>query len=138
MNHLTKQALSGFTQFQLLLALMFFLPAWSLRYWEAWVYWLLFGLSALLNTLYFLKYDPSLVASRLAVGPGAAKENREKVIQTLASIFVGALFIIPGFDHRFHWSAVPRPYIGLGDALVVLAFLIFFLVFKENSYASAI
>ena len=36
-------------------------------------------------TLYFLKHDPSLVESRLKVGPTAAHEKSQKIIQTLTA-----------------------------------------------------
>jgi hypothetical protein len=36
-------------------------------------------------TLYFLKYDPSLVESRLKVGPTAAHEKSQKIIQALTA-----------------------------------------------------
>jgi len=54
---------------QLIFALLLFLPAWSLRFWEAWLYWLLFSASALILTLYFLKHDPQLIERRLEAGP---------------------------------------------------------------------
>ena len=36
-------------------------------------------------TLYFLKHDPGLVESRLKVGPTAAHEKSQKIIQTLTA-----------------------------------------------------
>ena len=101
-----------------MLALLLFLPAWSLRYWEAWVYWSLFSASVLLITLYFLKHDPRLIERRLEVGPGAERERSQKVIQAVASLLLLALFVIPGLDHRFHGSAVPAPVVLSADGLV--------------------
>lgn len=49
-----------------------------------------------------------------------------------------AQFILPGLDHRFHWSSVPPLVSFISDGFVVLGFLIIFLVFRENSYASGI
>jgi len=65
------------------------------RFWEAWVYWLLFSASVLLITLYFLKYAPRLSVRRLKVGPSAEKKKRRKVIQAVAGVLAGALFIVP-------------------------------------------
>lgn len=48
------------------------------------------------------------------------------------------LLVVPGFDHRFCWSDVPSFLVILGDIFVALGFLIVFLVFKENSFTSAI
>ncbi len=136
MDVLWKKALTSCIKFQLIFALFLFLPAWSLRFWEAWLYWLLFSASALILTLFFLKHDPQLIERRLEAGPIAEQEKSQKIIQAIASVLTCALFIIPGLDHRFHWSSVSAPLVLLGDGFVVVGFLIVFFVFKENSYTA--
>src|SRR5258705_3412221 len=136
MDALWKKALTGCIKLQLILALLLFLPAWSLRFWEAWLYWLLFSASAWILTLYFLKHDPQLIERRLQAGPSAEQEKSQKIIQAIAGGLWCALMIAPGLDHRLHWSTVPTPLVLLGDVLVVVGFLIIFFVFKENSYTA--
>lgn len=136
MDALWKRALTSCIKLQLIFALFLFVPAWSLRFWEAWLYWLLFSAAALILTLYFLKHDPRLIERRLEAGPIAEQEKSQKIIQAIASVLTCALFIIPGLDHRFHWSSVPAPLVLLGDVFVVVGFLIVFFVFKENSYTA--
>lgn len=135
MSDLSKRALAGYIKFQLFLALLLFLPAWSLHFWEAWLYWTLFGALSLAVMLYFLKYDPQLVARRLEVGPGAETRKSQKILQAVASLLLCAMYVIPGFDHRRHWSAVPLPLVLSADAMVITAFLGFFLTLRANSYA---
>jgi protein-S-isoprenylcysteine O-methyltransferase Ste14 len=89
-------------------------------------------------TSYFLKYDPKLVESRLSAGPAAEKEGSQKVILAFTSLFVISLFAISGLDFRFHWSKVPLYAIVLADVAILLSYFILFLIFRENSYASAI
>ena len=60
------------------------------------------------------------------------------IIQTISSLLLLALYVIPGLDHRFHWSTVSTPVVLLADLLVVLGFLIIFLVCRENSYTSGV
>lgn len=93
--------------------------------------------SALLITVYLMKNDPELLERRINAGPGAEKEKRQKVIQSLASLAFIALFIVSALDHRFEWSTLPVYAVAAGNVLVVLGLLAVFLVFKENSYASA-
>src|SRR5262249_25188920 len=133
---LWKKALAGCIKLQLIFALLLFLPAWSLRFWEAWLYWLLFSASAWILTLYFLKHDPQLIERRLQSRPSAEHEKSQKIIQTIAGGLWFALMIMPGLDHRFHWSSVPVPLVLLGDVFVAVGFLLVFLVFKENSYTA--
>ena len=48
------------------------------------------------------------------------------------------ILIVPALDHRYGWSVV-SPYVNaIGDVLIVAGFYIVFLVFKENTYASAL
>ena len=67
------------------MALMLFAPAWTLHFWKAWAFWLLFSVLSAVMTLYFLKHDPGLLESRLKVGPTAAHEKSQKIIQTLTA-----------------------------------------------------
>jgi protein-S-isoprenylcysteine O-methyltransferase Ste14 len=133
---LRKRALQGLAQFLVALWALVFLPAWSLRYSEGWVFWLEFSLIVTLITVYFLEKDPGLIERRLKAGPLAEKEKKQKIIQWFANFFFIALIIFPGIDHRLGWSHLSLPLIVLGDVLVALGLAIVFLVFRENSYTS--
>jgi protein-S-isoprenylcysteine O-methyltransferase Ste14 len=109
-----------------------------LTYWQGWTFFLTFSLSVTLITLYFLKVDPKLIESRLKVGTTAETQKSQKIIQAFASLFFIAVIIFPGIDHHFGWSHVPPQVSILGDILVALGLFIVFLVFKENTYTSAI
>ena len=137
MKNLTGQALLGLVQLLIMLAIFLFLPGWSLNYWQAWVFLAVFSISVSLITLYFLKKDPSLIHSRLKVGPAAEREKSRKIIQTLAGIFFILPFITSSIDHRLGWSRVPTILVLLGNILVALGLYIVFLVFRENTFTSA-
>jgi len=122
----------------LVLWVMLFLPAWSLDYWQGWVYWVAFSTSVSAISLYFLKKDPSLVESRLKAGPVAENEAGQNLVQASASVFFILIFVISALDHHFVWSRVPAPLSIASDAFVVLGLLTIFLVFRENTYTSAI
>ena len=137
MNPLAQKTLLGFTQLTAVLGILLLTPAWTLDYWQAWVYLFVFTASSALITTYLWKKDRKLLERRINAGPGAEKETSQKLIQLLASFaFMGAL-ILPSLDHRFSWSAVPLPVVVVGDALTALGFLIVFLVFKENTFTAA-
>jgi len=55
-----------------------------------------------------------------------------------ASIGFIALLVMPALDYRFGWSRVPIALVALGDVLVGTGFYIIFLVYCENTFASAI
>ena len=135
---LAQRALTGLAKFQLALALLIFLPAWSLSYWQGFVYWCVFGAATLALTLYFLRHDPALVERRMHAGPAAERETSQKIIQTLASLFVCAIFVVSALDYRFGWSPVPDRDALLGDVLALVGFAIMFLAFRANGFASSI
>jgi protein-S-isoprenylcysteine O-methyltransferase Ste14 len=137
MDSLTRKSLIGLVQLLAAMALFLFVPAWSPRFWQAWVYWALFSIGVIAITLYFLRYDPRLVESRLAAGPRAEQQTSQKIIQAIAAVLFFAVLVVPGLDYRFHWSRMPTGLVLLGDALMVLSLAIIFFVFKENSYAAS-
>jgi len=138
MTDLARRAFRGLAKFQIALAVMLFLPAWSLTYWQGWLYWLLFGASLLVITLYFLRHEPSLVERRMHAGPGAEREPRQKVIQSLAVLLMAAIFILSASDYRLGWSLVPTTAVLIADAFVLLGFFGMFLAFRDNAFAAAI
>lgn len=137
MDDLTRRALAGLARFQIALALIIFLPAWSLAYWQGLLYWLLFGAACLAITLYFLKADPGLVARRMGAGPAAETEPRQKTIMWLASAALIALYLVSALDFCFRWSQVPAVVSLIGDLMVALGFYGIFVSFRANAYAAA-
>jgi protein-S-isoprenylcysteine O-methyltransferase Ste14 len=132
-----RKALSGLIWLIVILGILLFVSAWTLDFWQAWIYLLIFGGSSSAITLFLMSRDMELLKRRLKAGASAEKERNQKIIQTFARfIFIGIL-LIPGFDHRFNWSAVPVYMVIAGEVFVALGFFIVFLVFKENSYTSA-
>jgi protein-S-isoprenylcysteine O-methyltransferase Ste14 len=117
------------------LGLILFLPAGTLRFWQAWLFMAVLFIPMTAVLLYFLKHDPELLDRRLRT---REKERPQKVIMVLSYPVYLAAFLIPGFDRRFGWSSVPAA-LTVAAALVVLAgYALFVLVIRENSYASRI
>src|SRR6266403_125329 len=129
MSGLEKKAYQGLGQFVIALFLLLFLPAWTLHFWQAWLYWFVFSCSCLLITIYFLKKDPKLIERRLDVGPGAEKEKSQKIIQGITGLLFVSMMLFPGIDHRFMWSSIAPEVSIAAEVFVALGFYIIFLVF---------
>jgi protein-S-isoprenylcysteine O-methyltransferase Ste14 len=138
MKDLNKKALGGLLFLVICLAVLLFLPAWTLDYWQAWTFLAVFTASVLAITLYLIKKDPKLLERRVNAGPGAEKEKSQKIIQFVAQIAFIAVLVFPSIDHRFQWSTMPLYIAVAGDVLVALGLLIVFFVFKENTFTSSI
>jgi len=132
---LTRKMLWVFPLAVAVTGLLLFLPAGSLRYWQAWMFLATLFLPVGFVVSYFLTRDPGLLVRRMRL---KEKEREQQVIVKLANLafFLGSL--VPGLDHRYGWSGVPAWACVLADVLVFLGYVIVFFVFRENSYASRI
>lgn len=119
----------------IILGLLFFLPAGTIRYWQAWIYLGLMFIIMILIMNYLFRHDRELLARRMQMGE---KEKSQKKIIGFGTLFFLAVFLIPGFDFRYGWSSVPFTVVIIADAIFVFGYYLFFLTLKENSYASRI
>lgn len=136
-NNLVARAWFGNFTLAIVMGLLLFLPAGTIRYWQASVYLAVFVGASFVITLYLLRNDPALLRRRLSGGPTAEKERGQKIAMLVASIGFIALLLVPAFDNRFNWSSVPLSFVIAGDILTALCFYIWYLVYKKNSFASA-
>jgi protein-S-isoprenylcysteine O-methyltransferase Ste14 len=121
----------------LALAAMLFVPAGSLRFWQGWLYGFVFVTATAVISIYFLKHDPKLVERRMQVGPMAEREPTQKIIMSIILVGFVLHIALPGFDYRWHWSALPPWLVFAANAGVALSFYVFFIVLKQNSYAAS-
>jgi protein-S-isoprenylcysteine O-methyltransferase Ste14 len=137
MNDVTRRALRSSLFGIPALAALLFIPAWTLAYWQAWLFIAVFVCASGALTVYLAIHDPKLLERRMNVGPRAEKEPAQKIIMVLATLGFIAMLVFPALDYRFGWSPVPASVSVLGDALIALGFLFTFFVFKENSYGAS-
>ena len=98
----------------LLMLALFFLPAGTFHWPEAWLF-IFFYLASVSGIFIWLKKkSPSLLSERMARKKEAKRWDRT-LIMTYTSVLI-ALLIVPGLDAvRFRWSSVPLTLKGLGS-----------------------
>jgi hypothetical protein len=122
MKNVTLKAFAGFFAFLVIAALALFIPAWTIAYWQAWLFLVVFFTPCLVITIYLMKKDPKLLERRITVGPTDEKETSQKIIQFFAQFSFLLILILPALDHRYGWSVV-WPYVNaIGDVLIVAGF----------------
>jgi MFS superfamily sulfate permease-like transporter len=107
MNTLPIQTARTFIIGAIALGVLLFLPAWTLAYWQAWVFIVVFMISVNVIGLYLSLKDPALLERRKKVGPAEEQSMLQRIIMSLAIIGSLALLVFCAFDHRFAWSPVP-------------------------------
>ncbi len=123
--------------FPINMGVLLFLPAGTLDYWEAWVFVAIFFVCTAAISIWLLIKDPKLLERRMNAGPAAEKEPTQKVIVVFALLSFAGVIVLPALDHRFGWSDVPPFVVILGDIIIALSYLIFYFVFRENTYGAA-
>ncbi len=137
MTNLNTRAWLSLTVLAVVMGLLLFVPAWSIHYWQAWVYLAVFMGTSSVITLYLMRHDPALLERRMKGGPTAERRPVQRFIMLWASIGFIALLVVPALDFRFKWSTVPISVVAFGNVLVVLGFYFIFRVYRENPFSSA-
>jgi protein-S-isoprenylcysteine O-methyltransferase Ste14 len=114
---------------------IFFFPAGTLAYWQAWVYMAVLFLPLVFVLSYLIKNDPKLLERRMRT---QEREKEQQIIVMVSSIFLILSFVLPGFDFRFGWSNVPVWLVFAADFLVLVGYVFIFFVFRENQYTSRV
>ncbi|HUC01416.1 MAG TPA: isoprenylcysteine carboxylmethyltransferase family protein [Candidatus Paceibacterota bacterium] len=136
MSNAKARALRSAIVSTLLVALALFLSAGTIYYWQAWVYLGILVITVI-PLMRLIINDPVLVESRTKGGPAKEQRSIQKIIILVVTLPGAALFILPGLDHRFGWSAMPLWLMIVGDAMVAVSMWMTYRVFKENSFGSA-
>ncbi|MFH1106675.1 MAG: isoprenylcysteine carboxylmethyltransferase family protein [Candidatus Micrarchaeota archaeon] len=132
---LKRKALVRFGLAPFALGALFFIPAGSLCYWQAWLYMAVLLVPMAFVVAYFLKRDPMLLERRLRM---KEKVTEQETLVKFSYLWFVAAFIVPGLDYRFGLSQVPVEVVLLSNLLVLIGYFMFFLVMKENSFLSRI
>lgn len=127
------QALTKFLAGLLIVALMLFVPAGTLDYWQAWLFIaVLFGPMLVMGVVLMCR-NPELLRKRLSA---KEREGEQKSVVLMSSLLFVAVFVTAGLNHRFGWWPLP-------DGVVIAAAITFFLgyvmyaeVMRENVWLS--
>ena len=119
----------------LVLCAMFFLPAGTLAYWEAWAWMGVLFVPMAGVLVYLVRKDPALLERRMRT---REPEKEQSLLIKLSLLWFVLTFLLPGFDRRFGWSDVPFWVVIAADVLVLLSYCLFIVVVRENTYASRV
>jgi protein-S-isoprenylcysteine O-methyltransferase Ste14 len=101
-----------------LMAVLMFLPAGRLDWWQAWAFLAIFFGAIAFNALFVLRGDPELIAER-----GETAENTkgwDKTVTSAITVLTVALLVVAGLDARFGWSGMPVA-ISIAGLLLIVA-----------------
>jgi len=130
---LLANALVKFTCGLVLVGLLLFLPAGTLRYAKGWLLMGLLFVPMLIAGFVMYFRSPDFLARRL---DAKEKQTAQKGVVALSGLMFLAGFLLAGFDFRFGWSKMPPAVTVTASVLFLLAYLLYAEVMRENAYLS--
>ena len=130
---LVIHALTKFICGLLLVGLLIFLPAGTLRYPNGWLLIGLLFVPMLIAGFVMLFKAPGLLAKRLDV---KEKQGTQKGVVAFSGLMFLVGFVVAGLDLRFSWSQMPLPVTIAASVLFLIAYALYAEVMRENAYLS--
>jgi protein-S-isoprenylcysteine O-methyltransferase Ste14 len=118
----------------LVLAALVFIPAWTIHYWQGWVFLVVFVVTTNAVGIYVALTDPALLKRRRRI-----KEQRpaQRAIASLEILTFNAVAVVSAVDHRFGWSHMAPIVSAVGDLIFGLGLFVILLTFRANTYGSS-
>ena len=130
---LLARALTKFSLGVVLLGLLLFVPAGSLRYWQGWLLMGILFVPMLVAGFVMLFRNPDLLRKRLNA---KEEEKEQKSVVALSGVLFIAAFVVAGLNWRFRWLVLPDWAVWVAAALFLLSYLLYAEVLRENTYLS--
>ena len=132
-KRLLFQATAKFLLGLLLVALLLFLPAGTVCYWQAWLFiGVLFVPMLIMGTVLMCR-NPELLRHRL---DAREKEGEQKTAVILGGLLFVAVFIMAGLNFRYRWWLVPDSLVRTAAVVFLLGYLMYAEVMRENVWLS--
>ena len=113
-------------------ALVLFVPAGTLDYWQAWVFLAALFVPFFFVASYLMLASPEFLERRMRT---KEKEATQKTVVKLFSLLFFLGFLVPGLDRRYGWSHVPPEWSIAANVLMIASYAFIFWVFRENVWA---
>ncbi len=132
-KQLAKKGLIRFGIGILLVMLLLFLPAGTLRYAGGWRFLFVLFVPMLIMGLVLLKKNPELLKKRL---DAKEKQGAQKAVVLLSLLMFAGGFILAGLDFRFDWVQLPRFVSRIAAVIFLAGYAMYAEVMRENAYLS--
>ena len=117
----------------LLLGLLLFLPAGTLRWWQAWLLMGILFIPMFLAGLVMMARAPELLKKRLSA---KEEQGEQRAVILLSGLMFLAAFVLAGLNFRFRWIVLPD-WVSWAAAGVFLAgYALYAEVLRENAWLS--
>lgn len=127
------QAIIKFISGIIMVALLLFVSAGTLNYWNAWLFMGILFIPMFITGILLMIKNPDLLRKRLN-----AKENEsaQKMVNLFSVLMFLSGFVVAGLNVRFEWLILPKWCVIISAVLFLLAYVMYAEVLRENTYLS--
>ena len=130
---LFRQAIVKFLSGVVLLGLLLFLPAGTLRFRNAWILMGILFIPMAAAGIVMMLRSPELLRKRLNM---QETEQEQKTVIALSGAMFAAAFVTAGLNFRFGWFVLPDAAVYIAAGFFLAGYLLFAEVLRENAYLS--
>ena len=123
--------LLGFT----IVGLLLFIPAGTLKFYNAWLFIIILFVPMFIFGLYLFFTNKDLLKTRLNA---KEREKEQKQVILFSGLMFISGFIIAGLNYRYKWIEMPSVIIIIASTIFVIAYILYAEVLRENTYLSRI
>ena len=116
-----------------LVGLLIFLPAGTIRFFNGWLLVAVLFVPMLIAGVVMALCSPELLKKRLNA---KEKEDEQKSVVAMSGILFVTAFVVAGFNFRYSWIVMPSWVVWGAVALFLLSYLMYAEVLRENAYLS--
>jgi len=127
------QAITKFVFGILLVGLLVFLPAGTLRFFSGWLFMGILFIPMFVAGIVMMVKNPKLLESRLNA---KEKQAEQSLVVKLSGLMFLVGFLVAGLDFRFGWFPLPKGVSGGAAVVFLAAYVLYAEVLRENTYLS--
>ena len=116
-----------------IICLLLFVPAGSIRYWQGWLLMGILFVPMFIAGFVLMAKNPELLRKRLNA---KEEEKEQKTVVGLSALLFIAAFVVAGLNWRFQWCVLPDWAVWVAAILFLACYLLYAEVLRENTYLS--
>lgn len=117
----------------MLVGLLIFLPAGTLKFFSGWLFMGVLFIPIFIAGIVMMVKNPQLLASRLDI---KEKQKEQGILIKLSGLMFIVGFILAGLDFRFQWLVISPIVTYIAAIVFVFAYILWAEVLRENKYLS--
>lgn len=127
------EAIFKFSLGVLLVGLLIFIPAGTIKFLNGWLFMGLLFIPMFIAGIVMMIKSPNLLKSRLNA---KEKEKEQKKIVAISGLMFLIGFILAGLNYRFNWIELPNVVVIISSIVFLLSYILYAEVLRENAFLS--